>query len=90
MGTVLFLIFTIVLGGLFIGALGRLIVPGPNPIGLTWTAVCGVGGAFFGGIVARALFRNPSSHWLVTLALEALAAALLVSLLSKRRRGRWA
>lgn len=90
MDNVLFLIFTILVGGLLIGALGRLIVPGPNPIGLIWTVVCGVGGALMGGIVARALFRNPSSHWLLTLVLEVLAAALLVSLLSRRRPGRWA
>jgi uncharacterized membrane protein YeaQ/YmgE (transglycosylase-associated protein family) len=83
---VLFLLFSIVVGGLVIGALGRLVVPGPNPIGLWKTLLCGLGGAIVGGIVARALFRDPGAHWLVTLVLEVLVAALLVWLLSGRRR----
>jgi uncharacterized membrane protein YeaQ/YmgE (transglycosylase-associated protein family) len=60
MGNVLFLILSILIGGLVIGALGRLVVPGPNPIGFWWTVACGVGGAIVGGIVARLLFFNPA------------------------------
>ncbi len=86
MGSVLFLILSIIIGGLVIGALGRLVVPGPNPIGFWWTVACGVGGAVVGGIVARLLFFNPATHWLVTLVIEVVAAAFLVSLVSKSRR----
>jgi uncharacterized membrane protein YeaQ/YmgE (transglycosylase-associated protein family) len=86
MGSVLFLIVSILIGGLVIGALGRLVVPGPNPIGLWWTVGCGVGGAIVGGIVARLLFFNPGAHWLVTLVIEVVAAAFLVSLVGKNRR----
>ena len=82
----LFLLFSIVVGGLVIGALGRLVVPGPNPIGFWRTLVCGWGGAILGGVVARALFRSPGTHWFVTLVLEVLVAALLVWLLGRRRR----
>ena len=82
----LFLLFSIVIGGLFIGALGRLVVPGPNPIGFWWTLACGIGGSLLGGVLARALFFNPGRHWLVTLVLEVLAAAFLVALVSRRRR----
>jgi len=82
----LFLLFSIVIGGLLIGALGRLVVPGPNPIGFWRTILCGLGGAIAGGAVARLLFRNPGAHWLVTLVLEVLAAAFLVWLISGRRR----
>ena len=77
---------SILIGGLVIGALGRLVVPGPNPIGLWWTVACGVGGAIVGGIVARLLFFNPAAHWLVTLVIEVVAAAFLVSLVGKSRR----
>ena len=77
-----------VVGGLLIGVLGRLVVPGPNPIGLLWTLLCGWGGAVIGGIVAGLLFRHPRVHWFLTLVLEVLAAALLVWLLSRRRRRR--
>jgi len=90
MGNVLFLIFSILIGGLVIGALGRLVVPGPNPIGFWWTVACGVGGAIVGGIVARLLFFNPGAHWLITLVIEVVAAAFLVSLVSKNRRQRHA
>ena len=83
-----FLLFRMVVGGLLIGVLGRLVVPGPNPIGLLWTLLCGWGGAVIGGIVAGLLFRHPGAHWFLTLVLEVLAAALLVWLLSKRRRRR--
>jgi uncharacterized membrane protein YeaQ/YmgE (transglycosylase-associated protein family) len=85
---VLFLLFSMVVGGLLIGLLGRLVVPGPNPIGLLWTLLCGWGGAVIGGIVAGLLFRQPRAHWFLTFVLEVLAAALLVWLLSKRRRRR--
>ncbi|HUB70290.1 MAG TPA: hypothetical protein VL984_07700 [Acidimicrobiales bacterium] len=87
-GRVLFLLFSILIGGLLIGGLGRLVVPGPNPIGFWWTLACGVGGSLIGGVIVRALFLNPARHWLITLVLEVLAAALLVVLVSKRRRRR--
>ena len=82
----IFLLFSIVIGGLVIGALGRLVVPGPSPIGFWWTLGCGVGGAILGGVVARLLFRNPGAHWVITLILEILAAAVLVRLLTRRTR----
>ena len=41
------------LSGLIVGALGRLIVPGPNPMGLLETIVIGLGGSFLGGLIAR-------------------------------------
>jgi uncharacterized membrane protein YeaQ/YmgE (transglycosylase-associated protein family) len=72
-------------GGLVIGALGRLIVPGPNPIGFWWTVLCGVGGSLVGGWIGHALFR---SGFLV-FGLEVLSAAVLVALVTKRRRD-WA
>ena len=41
--------------GLVVGGLGRLILPGPRPIGLLATALIGVAGALLGGIIAHAL-----------------------------------
>jgi len=37
------------LGGLVIGALGRLAVPGPDPMPLWTTILLGIGGAIVGG-----------------------------------------
>jgi uncharacterized membrane protein YeaQ/YmgE (transglycosylase-associated protein family) len=36
--------------GLFVGALARLIVPGPDPMGLWLTALIGLTGTFIGGL----------------------------------------
>jgi len=81
---VIFLI-SVFVGGLVIGALGRLIVPGPNPIGFWWTALCGIGGSLVGGLVGRALFHSG----FLTVVSEVLAAAVLVTLVERRRRD-WA
>jgi uncharacterized membrane protein YeaQ/YmgE (transglycosylase-associated protein family) len=87
---VIFLVFSILIGGLIIGALGRLVVPGPNRIGLLRTILSGVGGSVIGGVIARALYHDPGAHRLVTLVLEVVMAAVLVAVLSGRRPGRWA
>ncbi len=44
------------LGGLIVGALGRLAVPGPDPMPLWTTVLLGVAGAFVGGGAGYALF----------------------------------
>ena len=48
-------ILGLALGGLVIGALGRLAVPGPDPMPLWTTVLLGVGGALVGGGVGYAL-----------------------------------
>jgi uncharacterized membrane protein YeaQ/YmgE (transglycosylase-associated protein family) len=48
-----FLIF-LVLWGLVVGALARLALPGPDPIGIPATIGLGIAGSFVGGLVARA------------------------------------
>ena len=72
-------------GGLVIGWLGRLVAPGPNPIGFWWTLLCGIGGSLVGGWVGHALFRS----WPFVFGLEVLSAAVLVALVTQRRRS-WA
>jgi len=83
---VLFLIVSVVLGGLVIGGLGRLVVPGRNPMGCLGTVGVGLVGAIVGGGVARALYADPGRHVLVTLILEVAVAAVLVALISSPRR----
>lgn len=41
----------VLVAGLFVGALGRLIIPGPNPMSILGTIGAGIGGAIIGGIV---------------------------------------
>jgi uncharacterized membrane protein YeaQ/YmgE (transglycosylase-associated protein family) len=73
-----FLILSVIVGGLFIGALGRLVVPGAQPIGCLWTILVGVGGSILGGIVARSIWSDPWNHPYAVIGLEVLGAALLV------------
>ena len=49
-------ILAMTFSGLFIGALGRLVVPGPNPIGIARTILVGIAGSFVGGIIGRLVF----------------------------------
>lgn len=54
MGLIVFIVIVFV-GGLIVGALARLAVPGPDPMSIWATAALGIGGAIVGGIVARLL-----------------------------------
>jgi uncharacterized membrane protein YeaQ/YmgE (transglycosylase-associated protein family) len=47
-----------ILVGLVVGVLARLIMPGPDPIGILGTIVIGVIGAIVGGYLWRAVFSN--------------------------------
>jgi uncharacterized membrane protein YeaQ/YmgE (transglycosylase-associated protein family) len=85
---VLFLILSIVIGGLIIGALGRLAVPGRQPMGLLRTILVGVAGSFLGGIVARVIWSDPQNHGIGVVVLEVLGAALIVYAMQGRHRSR--
>lgn len=49
------IVFVIVLfvGGLIVGALARLALPGPDPMSIPMTALLGIAGSLVGGIVSR-------------------------------------
>lgn len=79
MDIILFLIWTAIIG-LVIGALGRLLVPGPNAMGIGATILAGLGGAFLGGLVGALL--GLAAGWV--LLLQIAAAALIVYAISRR------
>ncbi len=54
-----FLIF-LVLWGLVVGALARLALPGPDPIGVPATIGLGLAGSFLGGLLAGLLWNRPA------------------------------
>ena len=68
-------IFTALLAGIVIGALGRLIIPGRQAIGWILTFVVGLLGAFVGGFFAEGLGLDV---WWQVLIVQALVAAGLV------------
>ncbi len=70
----------LVLFGLVVGALGRLAIPGPNPMGIGATILVGIGGSLLGGLVGRLLFGTGGGFILAVL-----GAALIVYLLDRRR-----
>jgi uncharacterized membrane protein YeaQ/YmgE (transglycosylase-associated protein family) len=78
MGFILALIIT----GLVVGALGRLAIPGPNPMSIGMTILVGVGGALLGGLVGRLIFGEDGGGILLAVA----AAALIVWLMQRNDR----
>jgi uncharacterized membrane protein YeaQ/YmgE (transglycosylase-associated protein family) len=80
---VLVFILALIVGGLVIGALGRLIVPGPNPMGIGMTILVGIGGSLLGGFVGRLLFGRPGGFILAVL-----CAALIVWLIARSQARR--
>lgn len=73
------------ISGLIVGGLARLVLPGPDPIGILGTILAGVVGSFVGGIIGRLVF-GPTGLW-GSLALAVAGAALLI-LPTRRARGR--
>ena len=49
-------IILLVLTGLIVGALGRLALPGPDPMSIGQTILVGIGGSLVAGIIGRLLF----------------------------------
>ena len=77
-----YLIFLVILG-LIVGALGRLAIPGPNPMSIGMTILVGLGGAFIGGLIGRVLFNGNAG-----LILAVVAAAGIVYLMQRSQAGR--
>ena len=45
--------------GLIVGALARWFMPGAQPMGWIMTALLGVAGSFFGGLLSGVIFKSP-------------------------------
>jgi uncharacterized membrane protein YeaQ/YmgE (transglycosylase-associated protein family) len=80
----LMVIITWILIGLVIGGLGRLIVPGRNPIGLVLTILVGIVGSVGGGAATRAM-AGPG-HGGISFLVSLVFAAILVALISGAQR----
>jgi uncharacterized membrane protein YeaQ/YmgE (transglycosylase-associated protein family) len=76
-------ILGLVLGGLVIGALGRLAVPGPDPMPLWTTMLLGIGGALVGGGVGYALFDG-AGYFLGAVVFAAILVIAYRRILQKR------
>ncbi|MEU5836710.1 GlsB/YeaQ/YmgE family stress response membrane protein [Streptomyces diacarni] len=75
--------------GVVIGALGRLVLPGRQRIGILWTLLVGIVAAFIGTAIAGAVgvADTRGFDW-IELVIQIVLAALGVSLLDRARAGR--
>src|SRR3984893_1610894 len=86
-------VITAILIGIVVGVLGRLVVPGRQPIGMLVTILVGIVSAFIGTAIARALGIPTVTNgidWLellVQVIVAALGVALVSALMGRRRRG---
>jgi uncharacterized membrane protein YeaQ/YmgE (transglycosylase-associated protein family) len=71
-------IIGLIIGGLVIGALARLALPGPDPMGILATIGLGIGGSLLGGLVGAVLFGHAGGFLL------ALLGAILLLYLYRR------
>ena len=76
-------IIVLVLSGLIIGALGRLALPGPDPMTIGQTILVGIGGSLIAGIIGRLLFGGRSGGFIL-----AVICSMGIVYLVRRSRGR--
>ena len=70
--------------GLFVGALGRLLVPGPDPMGIGATIGIGIVSTFLSGLIALALFGRNGGSFIFSVVI---AMAIVWLLRRTRTRG---
>ncbi len=71
MSLLLYLV-VIALGGLFVGALARLALPGPDPMSITGTIALGLAGSFVAGVLMRVLFHAAGAGIVVSVLVSTL------------------
>lgn len=73
------------ISGLIVGAVARLLMPGPDPMGIFATILVGIGGAFLGTLIGRLLF---GPNYAAGFILSVIGAMIIVGLLRLTRRRR--
>jgi uncharacterized membrane protein YeaQ/YmgE (transglycosylase-associated protein family) len=83
MSLILFIILLAVLG-LVVGAVARLLVPGPDPMSIGETMMLGIAGTFIGGLFSWYVLHGRGSGLLISVVFSMLL--LVLRRLSLRRR----
>jgi uncharacterized membrane protein YeaQ/YmgE (transglycosylase-associated protein family) len=78
-------IILLVLSGLVVGALGRLGLPGPDPMSIPQTILVGIAGSLIAGLVGQLLFGRPGGFILAVLC--SLGIVYLIRRTRERRLG---
>ena len=84
MSLILYLILLVV-SGLIVGALGRLALPGRDPMTLTQTTLVGIAGSLAAGLLSLLLFHGRHGGGIL---LSVAFATLFVYLIRRSRGGR--
>ena len=74
-------IILLVLTGLIVGALGRLAIPGRDPMSIPQTILVGVGGSLVAGLIGRLLFGGRGGGFI----LAVICSAGIVYLIRRTR-----
>ena len=82
MGLLVYLVLLAV-SGLIVGALARLALPGPDPMGIGMTILIGLAGSFIGGLFMLLVTGGRNAGGIVV----SVAVATLIVYLIRRRRG---
>jgi len=92
-------IIVLLIVGLLAGAVARLLVPGPDPIGILGTILVGVIGSFVGGFLGYVLFHHDKGEGALQPSgiLGSIIGAIIVLLIyramshnrGRSRRGMW-
>ena len=83
MGVIAYLL-VLALTGLVVGALGRLAIPGKDPMSIWMTILIGIAGSFIAGLVWWAISGNRNGGGIL---LSVIFAALIVYLIRRSRGG---
>jgi uncharacterized protein (TIGR03382 family) len=78
-------LLVLLLSGLIVGALARLALPGPDPMGIGMTILIGIAGSFIAGLLVYAVTGGDSSGFGIVLSV--LVATGFVYLMRRRRGG---
>jgi uncharacterized membrane protein YeaQ/YmgE (transglycosylase-associated protein family) len=76
-------LIALILSGLIVGALARLALPGPDPMGIGMTILIGLAGSFVGGLLTMAITGGRSAGGIVV----SVACSTAIVYLIRRRRG---
>lgn len=77
----------LVLTGAIVGGLGRLALPGPDPMTIGQTILVGIAGSFLAGIVVGALSGGEAAPGIIAAVLGATFVVWLVRRYRKRETG---
>ena len=77
-------IITLILVGAIVGALARLVIPGPTPMGWVVTIVIGILGTLIGNYIGERISPDGTVHWILAV-LVAVVLCFGYGALTRRR-----